>query len=104
MMKAISILCSAAFLAMAPVPTSAGKILVVGDSYGGFAQCGPAGGIDSVSGGTIQEFCAGQTVVNLAVSGSTAYQWGDGNTHNIQEKFTEAGTGVVSARDGHCSW
>ena len=102
MLKVFSMLCSAALLVTAPTPTFAGKILVVGDSYGGFAQCGPTGGVDGVSGGFIQEFCANQTVVNLAVSGSTAYQWGDGNTLNIQDKFTEAGTGVVCIEHLFC--
>ena len=62
---------------------TAGKVLIIGDSWGEFG-CG-----------TIQEFCKDQTIINKAVSGSTAYQWGDGNTLSVNDAFTEAGTGVT---------
>ena len=71
------------FLLLTKVQVCFAKILIVGDSMGEF-ECS-----------TVAEFCSGQEVVNEAVAGSTAYQWGDGGQYSFLDAFNAAGTGVT---------
>lgn len=66
-----SLLLSAALAHAAQAGSHLGnsKILIVGDSMGAFA-CN-----------YIQDLCAGSTVTNKAISGSTAWSWGEGGTN-----------------------
>ena len=63
------------------------KILIVGDSMGEFS-CGTG---DMPGTNFVSSVCAGSTVVNKAVSGSTAWQWRQDGPLSAASAVEEAG-------------
>jgi hypothetical protein len=70
------------------------NILVIGDSMGDYS-CGNPDGLQGSS--FLMDFCAGAKVTNVAVSGSTAVQWAEGEVHDplVTEGMLRAGKGVT---------